>query len=437
MAASLGFDALDQADRSDGMRMAALRRVLGSAQRSDQTAYAPRSEADRIVPGSAPPMNRIYSRFLQPPAKVLGTFADRISRKQWTTEDVSAMVGQARSAYLTYATDASIRSIAASGGTTSAILMHALRTGLIDGAVICRTVIVDGKVRAQFMLARTPEEILAARGSKYVETRFLRDVLPILEESEGRFAVCGLPCDITNLSRWEERKPMLKKRVALRLAFFCGHNSRTTLIDAITDQIVRENGNKQIKDFRFRVGHWRGKLQAELEDGTVVEKPFSTFSNYRNCHFFSERKCLACIDHFGYDADISLGDVWLYALRDYPIKHTGVLVRSERAQAVFDSAFRSGALHADQVPLSTILDGQSRIAPVHYNITARSRAGKGLGVKIPDTQHQKVSWAKYLSAYLTIADMRWSEKHADAIFRVPQALITPYLFFKKGLEILR
>jgi coenzyme F420 hydrogenase subunit beta len=348
------------------------------------------------------------------------------------------MVGQARSAFLTYATDASIRSIAASGGTTSAILIHALQTGLIDGAVVCRTVIVDGRVRAEFTLARTREDILAARGSKYVETRFLRDVLPILEQNDGRFAVCGLPCDITNLSRWEERKPLLRQRVALRLAFFCGHNSRTALIDMVTDQIVRENGNKQITDFRFRVGHWRGKLQAELEDGTVVEKPFSTFSNYRNCHFFSERKCLACIDHFGYDADISLGDVWLYALRDHPIKYTGVLVRSERAQALFDSALGSGSLRANEVPVTTILDGQSRIAPVHYNVTARSRAGKGFRVKIPDIQNQKVSLAKYLSAYLTIANMRWSEsKHAHIIFRVPHALITFYLFLKKGLEVFR
>lgn len=368
---------------------------------------------------------------------MLDKLADSVSKKDWTSEEVAALVGDARSAHLTYAAAERVRERAASGGSTSALLIHALKSGAIDGAIVCRTVVLEGKVRAEFVLARTEGEILAARGSKYVETRFLRDVLPILRENDGRFAVCGLPCDITNLKRWEERDEVLRERVALRIAFLCGHNSRTPLIDGVTAQLEKEAGNRKLTDFRFRVGHWRGQLEAEFDDGSVVSRPFSTFSNYRNCHFFSERKCMACIDHFGYDSDISFGDVWLYALRKEPVKHTGVLVRTERAQAMLDAAIEDGVLNAAPVPVTTIMDGQSRIAPVHFNLSARARAGRRLGVKLNDPG-QKVSLAKYVSAYLTLANMRWSEsKKADLIFRLPRPLISAYLYFKKGLEIFR
>ncbi|MGO4706736.1 Coenzyme F420 hydrogenase/dehydrogenase, beta subunit C-terminal domain [Microvirga sp. 2MCAF38] len=367
-----------------------------------------------------------------------GEIVDRITKKKWSPEDVANMVGaDARAAWLTYASDPSIRAEAASGGTTSALLIHALETGAIDGAIVCKTVIEDGAVRAQFVLARTREEVLAARGSKYVETKFLRDVLPILRENEGRFAVCGLPCDISNLKRWEEKEPLLAERVALRVAFLCGHNSRCELIDGVVRKLNKEAGRSDLVGFKFRTGNWRGHLSAIYADGSVLRKPFKYFSDYRNLSFYSERKCLACIDHFGYASDISIGDVWLYRLRDHPIKHSGVLVRSERAEALVKSAIGASTVVAEDVPVSMILDGQTRIGPTHYNISARAKAGRFIGVKIPDTLGIKASPLSTFSSFLGLINMRISEgPHAGKIFRVPRPLIRAYLYFKKGLESL-
>ena len=46
--------------------------------------------------------------------------------------------------------------------------------------------------------------------------------------------------------------------------------------------------------------------------------------------FFSEKKCLACYDHYGYDADISVGDIWSYHLKNNPIKHTALVIKNEK-----------------------------------------------------------------------------------------------------------
>lgn len=368
---------------------------------------------------------------------MLNRIIDKLTKKTWSEAELDAMLGVSRAAYLTHAADDSIREQAASGGTSSALLVAALESGRIDGAIVCRTFVEEGKVRAHFVLARTREEILTARGSKYVETRFLREVLPILEENEGRFAVCGLPCDITNLKRWEEKNPKLAGKVALRIAFLCGSNSRKELVDGIACKLCKE-ARSELVEFHFSYGHWRGELEAKFANGKVIKKGKPFYSDYRNLFFFTERKCVACIDHFGYDSDISMGDVWLYALRDDPIKHTCVLVRSERAAEIFDAAVADGRILAEEVPREMILDGQTRIAPTHYNVSARSRAGKWLGVKIPDRHNMKVGPIKWFSAFIGLANMRWSESsRADLIFRIPRPILRGYLIFKKGIESIK
>lgn len=368
-----------------------------------------------------------------------GVLIDKLTKKQWQPIEITEMVGDSRSAYLSYALDEEVRGQAASGGTTSMFLIYALENKLIDGAIVCRTAIEEGKVRAHMVLAKTRDEVLAARGSKYVETRFLKEVLPLLREAEGRYAVCGLPCDITNLRRWEEKEPSLKDKIAFRITFLCGHNSRKELIDGITQKLNETVGEeKQLEDFKFRTGSWRGEMSATYDDGTVLQKKFSYFSDYRNLHFYSERKCMACTDHFGYQADISFGDVWLYSLKKAKVKHTGVLIRDKFAEEVFNAAVNGGVIHADEVSAEYILDGQSRVAPTHYNVSARAKAGEKLDVKILDTQQTKVSFFKFVTAYLGLLNMRYSEgPNADKIFEVPRWMIRFYLYFKKGLETLK
>jgi coenzyme F420-reducing hydrogenase beta subunit len=369
---------------------------------------------------------------------VLNRIIDRLTKRSWSATEIEAMLGPVQSTYLGYASDPNLRAAAASGGVTSALLIAALNRGDIDGAVVCRTFIEDGKVRAHFVLARTRQEIQAAGGSKYVETKFLREVLPLIEQNKGRFAICGLPCDISNLKRLEKRNFEIAGKVALRIALLCGHNSRKELVDGVVDKLRKQEGGCRLMSYRFRGGHWRGELEAAFEDGRTIRKPFSYFSDYRNLYFFAERKCLACIDHFGYDADISMGDVWLYALRDDAIKQTGVLIRTERAARMFATALACGDIIAQEVRRETILDGQQRIAPTHYNVAARSRAGKLLRVKIPHDQTMKVSSVQFISALIGMLNMRWSEgPWADAIFAIPRPLLRGYLFLKKGLESIK
>lgn len=365
----------------------------------------------------------------------LGRVVDRIVKKKWSKSEIQRYIGNYRSAYLSYALDEDVRTLAASGGTTSALLIHGLTNGDFEGAVVCSTVIENGKVRAHFSIATTVEQVLDARGSKYVETTFAQEALPLIRNFQGSVAVVGLPCNIKALDAFCKKDPELNKKIALRIALLCGHSSRPLLIDRIANRLEQEAGGK-LHSYRFRVGHWRGRLEADFDNGVTLRKKTASFNNYQNLYFFCSRRCIACYDHYGYFADISVGDVWLFRLKDNPIKHTGTIIRTETGQSLFSLSCVAGHIHGESVDIRDIMDGQSRIGPAHYNVSARSKAGKLLGIKLKDTVNHPVAWHAWLNAFISLANMRLSESEfgRKIIFIIPHPLLKGYLYFKKALE---
>jgi coenzyme F420-reducing hydrogenase beta subunit len=356
--------------------------------------------------------------------------------KHWSEDEIERYVGPCRSAYIGYAADDMIRLGAASGGIVSAMLIYALESGMIDGAVVCRTVVRDGRVRNAFVAARSRGEILDARGSSYVASAFVPEVFDLIRAFEGRLAVVGLPCDLKNLASWGGNHPADIRKVVLTLSLFCGHASQPELVDAVASR-MGSGGSASLERFRFRSGRWRGKMLARFSDGSVEERPFGDFGLYQNLFFFCSPKCLHCCDHFGYSADLSAGDVWDYRLRKSPVKHSGLLCRSGRGEEIVRSAMEAGALLCDEVPVARILDGQRRSAPSHYNVSARARAGRRFGIVIRDTVGARVRWHEYLAAWIRLANYRWSRsERAPLIFKTPKPLLKLWLYLMKGLESL-
>ena len=362
----------------------------------------------------------------------IGRVVERLTAVRWTPEIVAAYLGDQRGALLAHAADESVRELAASGGAVTAVLLALLDAGEIDGALVCRSVVEDGRVRARYLLARDREAILAARGSTYVLGEFVREGLPLLAGADGRFAVVGLPCEIEAL----RRRPELDARVPVRIALFCGHTSNPELIDAVTDRLSHQAGGAALTEYRFRIGHWRGRLRAAFADGTVIERPSNYFNLYQNLYFGCARKCLACGDHFGYAADLSAGDIWSYRFKDDPIKHTALIVKTAAGERAVDTARDAGTLVSTPVDIAEVLDGQRRVAPFHYNVTARHRAGARLGVTIPDTRVAPVRWHDAWAARIVVRNALATQtaEGLAAALRSPRRVLKLRLMLLKGLE---
>lgn len=362
---------------------------------------------------------------------------DSMLKENWDEAQIKKFIGQYNKSYFGYAEDEDIRKNAASGGVVTAILWHLLKTNAVGGVLVCKSIIVDGMARSKFFVATTLTDLKSAQGSKYITTRFSFEALPLIKKFEGNLAVVTLPCDAKILHLYRKKHPDINEKIKCVITLFCGHLSTEELTNKIIDEL-RPDSDSEIKDFRYRSGHWRGKLTATYQEDQKEIRPFSVFSDYQNLHFFSERKCLHCFDHTGYFSDISIGDIWLQEMKDNPIKHSGIITKTKRGMDIVNNAAKNNAIVITEEPIDKIVESQSRSLKIHYNISARAKAGKILGENIKDEVGEKVRIVDFLVAFLLMMNHKITEKEwgKKLVFSLPKPLIELYLYFIKGLEIL-
>jgi len=367
----------------------------------------------------------------------LNKIIDHLLRENWKEAQIKKYFGPYEAAYFAFAQDESIRKDAASGGAVTAVLWNLIKHEEIDGALVCRSIFCNGMVKPEYFIATNLQELRESQGSKYISTQFRQNAIPLIENFDGVLAVVTLPCEAKILTSFLKHHPATRSKVKVVLSLFCGHLST----EALTNHVIRLMGptkDAALVDFRYRSGHWRGKITAEFADNCIVERPFSIFSDYQNLNFFSERKCLHCFDHTGYYSDISLGDIWLQGMKAEPIKHSAVIAKTKIGFDILEKTKKDGDLSLIQKPISLIAEGQSRSLKIHYNISARAKAGRLLGVQIKDQVNEKVRWIDFIIAFILVFNHKitqtiWGKR---LVCWIPRPLIKGYLYFLKGLEIL-
>lgn len=353
--------------------------------------------------------------------------------RKWSNADVNRFLGSSLGCYLAYSNDAEVRGGAASGGATTQILIELLQTGHIDGALVWTMGTREGRPYAEPIIATTREELLAARTSIYVAAYFARDAMPLLQAFQGRLAVVTLPCDASFLRKRMERKPELAAKIAGILTLFCGHNS----LPELTEIVCARHGFKwtDLKQFSYRTGAWRGTLTMTPKEGKPVITSTRQFTHFQNLHFYSEKKCQACFDHFGFDADLSLGDSWALGERNRDIKPTVCVVRNSTGAKLLAAAHN--ALDVEKISPEHVLAGNSRGLLYHYNVSARSKVAAKMNRSINDRVHLPTTLLERLIARIGVANALWTWRNPSAhsrLEKVPFGVIKAYIYAFKGLQ---
>ncbi|MBC2607408.1 Coenzyme F420 hydrogenase/dehydrogenase, beta subunit C-terminal domain [Pelagicoccus albus] len=346
--------------------------------------------------------------------------------------DTSTPIGSYRKAWVGYSLDEEIRKRAASGGIVTATLCHLLETGRIQGALVCSSGFEEGEFNFRLSIAQTREDLFEAQSSKYFDIPVLRG-LNLLKEFEGKVAVVGLPSQINSLSRRMSKNEELRSKVGFRIALFCGHNSKKELIERVWEK--KGINPKDIDRFRYRQGHWRGQMELTMKDGQIQRFPFQDFSHYQNLHILSLDRCLNCHDHMGYYSDLSTGDVWLHEMREDPVKHSVFLARSPLAEEIVEEMRARDLLKAEPVDRRFVYRSQKRSINYHYNLSARAKVGKRLGVKIKDRTGEKPKIRDLIAAYIVLTNHKISKnpRLLRWFMKIPKPIVAAYLYLFKGL----
>jgi coenzyme F420 hydrogenase subunit beta len=261
--------------------------------------------------------------------------------------------GPFRSVSTGHATDPTLRFRASSGGALSALLVHALETGLID-RVIQITADPERPARNRLTVSTTKEQILSSAGSRYGPSSPLVEIDQQLVQG-GAFAFVGKPCDVSALRRLGTIDSRVELHAVLTLSFFCAGIPSF----AGTKRLLAALGleERELAAFRYRGHGWPGKATATLHDGS--ERQMSYAKSWGDILSKEVQfRCKICPDAVGGAADVACADAW-YGDDGYPSFEEAdgrsvVIGRTEIGERLVRSAATAGDLVVEALDIEQI-----------------------------------------------------------------------------------
>lgn len=282
-----------------------------------------------------------------------------------------------------HSTDPVMRHRASSGGMISALLDHALASGLVDFIVQVRADPARpmGNITS---ISTSRDQVLSAAGSRYAQSSPLAGLNEWLARP-GRFAFVGKPCDVAALRARAAADPALAERVPLMLAFFCAGIPSDRAVGRILDHLGTRPAD--VAGFRFRGDGWPGFATATLHDGSTRRMSYNDSWGgilSKEVQF----RCKICADAVGGAADIACADAWYGDDRGYPsFEETDgrslVMARTPAGLALLDAARASGAVATSSVPVSDVIRMQPHQARRKRQVLSRLMAMRLAGRPVP------------------------------------------------------
>lgn len=262
--------------------------------------------------------------------------------------------GPLRSVSTGHATDAELRRWGSSGGGISALLMHLLESGAVDGVIH----VVGSRsqpLRNEVTVSRDRAGVLAGAGSRYAPSAPLATIGALLD-GPGRFAFVGKPCDVAGLRALARIDPRVDQSIPVVLSFLCAGIPS----EAGTRDVLRalDMAPEEVTALRYRGDGWPGFFRAVGADGTPREMDYATsWGSVLNRHI--QWRCKVCPDGIGEFADVVCADAWYEDKTGMPTfnERDGrslILARTARGEALVAEAEAAGRLATAPLPVGEI-----------------------------------------------------------------------------------
>lgn len=299
----------------------------------------------------------------------VGITLNEISETLFTDESIKydKYIGRYVALHTGFSLDDEIRKHCASGGMVSQFLIFLLEKKIIDGAVV--TGYDEDNISPRTYIARTKDEILAAKSSKYCPVA-LNKIGNEIVKSGGKYVIVGLPCHIQGFRKRIAIDRKLRESVIGLFSIYCS-SSRTFYSQ---DYLLQHYGiNKNdITYFSYRDNGCLGNLTILTSNKkNDISVPYSHYYGPMLRSFFKPHRCLTCIDHYGELADVCFGDIHI---KPYSEDHVGVsswITRNAFWEQLIIKASEEGYIKMDDVNAETLNLSQ---AAMLYPKKRRARA---------------------------------------------------------------
>jgi coenzyme F420 hydrogenase subunit beta len=323
---------------------------------------------------------------------------NELNLKIFGKEPAEPWLGNHIGLYIGHAADNELRLKSSSGGLITALLVFALEEKLIDGAIVTR-MNRNRPLEPEVIVARTREEIISARGSKYCPVPANMKLGQLVDE-EGKFAIVGLPCHMHGLRKFEAVNQDIRDKVVLRLGLMCSSNA--TLLG--TEYFLKKHGIRQadVKRLDYRGEGWLSdyNIVVHLKSGSekVIPRRGIVFDSSFHRDFAMPR-CLLCCDQSCEFADISFGDPRLPDLMKDKLGKSLIVSRTPLGEEILKKASAKGAIElTGKINVPRFFQGQN--ISFKRGFRARLSLLKAFGRPVPNYETAKLAQSSDFTDYL-------------------------------------
>jgi coenzyme F420 hydrogenase subunit beta len=359
---------------------------------------------------------------------IISFIKERVEKK--ATRYIDMFIGSYMNCYVGYAKDYEIRYNASSGGLVTQLLIYALESGIIDGALVTRMK-KDDPLKPEPFIARTKEELMEAAGSKYCPVPVNLPLRYILKtERNEKFAVVGLPCQIRAIKNAENINRELREKIVLHIGLFCSHVPNFFATDIFLQRLGIRKEN--IAELKYRGGGWPGFMKISLKTGKTYKVALPLYWRFLGLDFFIPRSCLLCDEALSESADISVGDAWLPEFSSDKLGTSIIIVRNLVGKNIVENAEKLDKIKISEISYKKVI--QSQLATIYFKkINLRARAKLfGIPLSCTSAKVKNVNYFDYSFAIFTYLNSQVLSRSFIVkkliLKKVPMRIIDIYYF---------
>ena len=257
-----------------------------------------------------------------------------------------------------HSTDPDLRFAASSGGALSALLVHLLESGAVEG-VLHVGADPERPIGNQTVLSRNRDDVLIRAGSRYAPSAPLSDLEHWLS-SGGTYAFVGKPCDVSALRTLACHDARVNERFPYMISFFCAGVPGLAGARGMLEHL--ETSEEDLVAFRYRGNGWPGLATATRTDGSTRQMTYAeSWGNILSRHV--QFRCKICPDGTGGFADVVCADAWETDVQGYPLleERDGsslVVTRTDKGAALVQAAVDAGGLSLGPFNRRRLMDMQ-------------------------------------------------------------------------------
>lgn len=272
-------------------------------------------------------------------------------------EDVGiAQETYAVQAFSVFTKDNDSRAVSSSGGVAYEIAAKSVREKGLAAVVRYNT----EKHVAEHYLAENISELIASRGSKYIQSYAVDAFNEIFKSKSNKKLIVGTPCQIDSFRRLVRKKRCEKDY--LLVDFFCHGVPSMNMWKKYISTVEKSIGNISSVHFRDKKHGWHSSWAMNL----TGDKDKNWYSLYMKRDlfytFFLGNKtlntpCYSCkFRRLNSAADIRIGDLWGQKFKDDFLGVSGVLVMSGKGADCLTQL--SITCHIEEESVEVVTEGQ-------------------------------------------------------------------------------